>query len=236
MTTVVEPEPTVAPGGEAIRFVSVTANLLPDEIVGARSGRKLRRIIAIALAVVVLIVAALTYFARSGTSSAQSNLDGVQSQGLQLLHEQAQYTPVVNAQSKSAAIEKQLASLMAGDVDWPKLLTAINAAAPTGVTVTGVTGNASTTAAGVASSTGGASVLSTSANAAIGTIALSGVGTDPTQIAAYLDALSKVTGIEVPYPAGVSAQDGGGYTFTANLLITTQARGGRYNTQTTGGH
>ena len=236
MTTVVEPEPAVELPGATLGFVSVFANLLPDEIVDAGTGCKLRKIIAGALVFVVVLVAALAYLARSGTSSAQTNLNNVQSQGLVLLHEQAQYTPVVTAQSRSAAIERQLSALMSGDVDWPKLLTAINAAAPTGVTVTGLTGNVSTTAAGAASSTGGASVLTKTPSDQIGTVALSGTGTDPTQIAAYLDALSKVAGISVPYPAGVSAQDGGGYTFTANLLITTQARGGRYSTQTTGGH
>jgi Tfp pilus assembly protein PilV len=231
MSTLTLPETAPAPTNEPIRFVSVFANLLPDEIVGARYGRKVRRVIVAALIALVLLIIALTVMAKMQTSSAQSALSTTEGQGTTLLHQQSQYTPVVAAQAKSVAIEKQLNALMSGDVDWPKLLTSVSSAAPAGVTVTNLTGNVSTTSASAA---GGANVLSTPSES-IGTLSLAGVGPDGNAIATYLDALSKVPGIAVPYPAGVTAADGGGYSFTATLIITVAAKGGRYS-QANGGH
>lgn len=210
---------------EALRFISVRADLLPDEIVDARRGRTLHKIIVGAILGLVVLLAALTLWARMQTSSAESSLADSQIRGTTLLREQSQFTPLVTAQGQAAALEKQLATLMAPDIDWNKLISSVRAAAPAAVTVTSVTGS-------LTPSTGTAP--SRAVGTKIGKIALAGSSPDPNAIATYLDALKNIAGIAAPYPAGVSATDGG-YTFTANLDITDKARGGRYS-QTSGGN
>ena len=233
MSTLTLPETVPAPTHEPLRFVSVFASLLPDEIVDARRGRKVRRVIVAALVVLVLIIAGLTFMAKRQTASAQSSLNTVQDKGTTLLHQQAKYTPVVTAQAKSSAIEKQLTTLMSGDVDWTKLMAAINAAAPAGISITNLTGNVSTSTAAAGASAGAGAL--TTASESIGTMTLAGTSTDQNGVASYLDALAKVPGIAVPYPAGVTAVDGGSFSFSASLIITVAAKGGRYS-QATGGH
>ncbi len=78
-----------------------------------------------------LLVAALTLLAKLQTSSAQTSLNNVQSQG----HGAAAPAGAVHAGGHRAGpvrppSRQQLTALMSGDVDWTKLMTAINAAAP----------------------------------------------------------------------------------------------------------
>ena len=213
-------------------FISVFADLLPGEVVDARRGRKVRSYVLLALGAVLLMMIVTTVGAKIQTSTASGNLASAQSDGDRLRAQQGQYRALVTAQTKSATIQSQLRALMAGDLHWPTLLAALRSAAPARVVVTGITGSVTPAAPGLAgSATGigatGIGVLAGTAKA-IGTIALTGTAPDQNGVSAYLDALNKVTGIAVPYPAAITSA-AGGVQFSANLLITSAALGGRYS-------
>jgi hypothetical protein len=207
-------------------FIWVFADLLPEEVIDARRGRRVRSSVLLALGVVLLVMIVATVAARIQTSSARGSLASAQSDGQQLRAQQGQYSALVTAQTKAVTIQSQLRALMASDVGWPTLLAALRAAAPARVVVTGITGSVPLAAPGRAGIATGIGVLAGNAKA-IGTIALTGSAPDQAGVAAYLEALSEVTGIAVPYPAAITSV-AGGVQFSANLLITSPALGGRY--------
>lgn len=225
MSTSTLPSMSANSAGDA-DFILVFADLLPGEVVDARRGRKVRSYVLIALGVVLLMMILATVGAKIQTSVASGNLASAQSEGDRLRAQQSQFSALVAAQTKAATIQAQLRALMAGDVHWPALLAALRSAAPDRVVVTGITGSLTPAAPG-ASGAAGIGVLAGNARA-IGTIALTGGAADQNGVAAYLEALSGITGIAVPYPAAIT-RAAGGVQFSANLLITSAALGGRYS-------
>ena len=104
----------------------------------------------------------------------------------------------------------------------------VAAAAPAGITITGVTAALTTdqTAGGPNAKSG---VDSTDV---IGTLTLGGVGTSKNVIAAYVDALAKVKGVANALPGDVTQQSSG-LQFSVHMDIIKTALGGRF-TKTTG--
>jgi Tfp pilus assembly protein PilN len=225
----------------------VVANLLPDEVVDARRVRHIRRRVLLALLVLVLVVAGGDVYARVQTAKAQTDLTTIQQQTVGLRARESSFAHLSTVQGETAAITDQLHKLMTGDLAWSALLRTLNAQAPPGVAVTNVsgsmvaggTGTRNTSQSGTAS--GGTGVLDGSGQSPAGTLTVTGTATDERVIASYLDALGRVKGLTVPFLTNLGAQDGH-LSFTANLVITTMALGGRWSSPATipsapaGGH
>jgi Tfp pilus assembly protein PilN len=236
MSTVVIPEAsTPEPPATSTRFVSVRANLMPEEIIAKRRLGGLKRRIGFCLAGLLALLIAWYGLAVFQTSQAKSNLTSAQRQTVTLQQRQDDFGPLVTAQAQSAAIKAQLVKLMAGDLQWRDMLATLRKSATAGVTVTAVTGTMTVGAApkGTTTKGGGLGVLNQTGKQAVGTLTITGSAPDKNAVAAYIDTLAKVTGLAAPFPANVTAE-GGKVTFTASVIITSDALGGRY--VTTGGH
>jgi Tfp pilus assembly protein PilN len=223
---------TKAPAAER-SLIRVVANLLPDEVVDARRVRHVRRRVVLVLVAVVLLTAGWYVYARMQTSKAQADLNKVQDQTVSLRARERSFAQLSSVQGATAAITDQLRKLMTGDLAWSALLRTLNAQAPPGLAVTNVSGAVSAGGTGAPSTTqsgtanGGIGALDGSGQSAAGTLTVTGTANDKRVIAGYLDALGRVKGLSVPFLTNLGVQDGH-LSFTANLVITTAALGGRW--------
>jgi Tfp pilus assembly protein PilN len=232
-TTMVPPTTSNKPASGGVRFVSVRAQLLPDEIVGARQLVVLRKRVLIGVIAVVVLLIGWYGVSKWQTMSANSSLHRARQATVTLQSEQNQFAPLVQAQAEIATIQSQLAQLMTGDLPWKSVLTTLRAKAPAGVGVDSVDGTVTSAAAAGSSAGSNAAVLNQTGTPAIGELTVSGTAPDKRTVAAYADNLAKVTGLTAPLISNVTAQEKG-VKFTITAVITAEALGGRYATVTAG--
>jgi Tfp pilus assembly protein PilN len=235
-TTLMPPEIAVSAEG-ALRLLPIVANLLPAEIVESRRVRRVRRIVLSAVAAFVVLLAVWYGLASHQTSTARGSLSTAEDNVARLQQQQRAFTDVVKTQADSQAIRAQLAALLAEDLQWSRLLSALQDVAPTGVQVTGVSGalTAETGGAGGSGSAGGSAGVrlpNTSGEKPIGTLTVTGTGTSKSTVAEYVDALAKVSGFASPLLGDAILQDGV-LQFTVRLDITESALSGQYTSKNT---
>jgi hypothetical protein len=242
-TTMVPPAPTPAaaarPTPGATRYVSVRANLLPDEIVSGRQTEVVRKQVVLGLIVVVALLIAGFGFSWWQTSAANSDLSDAQHQGVALQNQQQEFGPLVKAQTDAQSIQAQLQKLMVGDLSWKTMLTTVRTVAPSGVTLTNVNAILTTGAAAASgpSTTADANSLNQTGQLSIGQLTIIGQAPNQNAVAAFADRVSKVKGLTAALPTTV-ATTAGVVTYTMTAIITSDALGGRYapkSTSTTGG-
>jgi Tfp pilus assembly protein PilN len=231
-----QPPPRPQSNADATRFVAIRANLLPDEIVDARRARHMMRMVAVGLvALIALLIGGYAVTAWQ-TSGAKKDLAAAQRGSVTLRNQERAFGPLVAAQAQAASIKAELTKLMAGDLPWKDLLATLRKSATGGVTITSVSGD---TTAGAASATsngaGGLGILNQSGKEQVGTLTISGSAPDKNAVATYIDTLTKVTGLAAPFPASLTGQ-AGKLTFSASVIITSDALGGRYARSANGGH
>jgi Tfp pilus assembly protein PilN len=229
-TTLVPPTPATKPPASGLRFVAVRADLLPDEIISARQADVVRRKVLIGLALVVALLVAWFGASWWQTSGARSDLTDQQRQAVASRNQQNEFGPLVAAQNGAQSIRTELQKLMAGDLPWKTMLTALRAQAPAGVTLTNV--SATMTAGAAVAGNGGASTeqaatLNQSGKQEVGNLTLTGTGPDKNSVAAYADRLSRMKGLTAPLITSVVVADRT-VTFTIDVIVTSDALGGRY--------
>jgi hypothetical protein len=226
-------DPATSPQ-RVVRVLTISANLLPDEIVAGRRARQARGLVLVALLVVVALLAGWFLYANHQVSLADNDLNDVTSQVTTLQHSQGKYQDVVDTQNETATISKQLKSLLGNDLPWSTLLSTLRSTGTaSGVTVLGVIGTLDAANAG-GTTTG--TLPSASGVTSIGTITLTGSGPDKPSIAKYVDNLGKLTMVANPYLT-TATQAEANVTFSITLNITSKALCGRYGTKckSTGG-
>ncbi|MCW2596118.1 MAG: hypothetical protein JWP39_2006 [Jatrophihabitans sp.] len=224
--------PSPPPIDDAMRFVAIRANLMPDEIISARHTDVVRRRVLMGLAALVVVLIGGYAFSLLQTTSARSDLTDLQHHATALQNQQHEFAPLVTAQSQAQNITSQLQRLMVGDLSWKSMLTTLRATAPVGVALSEVTGTvtagaASAAAAGAPAATGGYEALNRTGRQQVGSLTIAGTSKDKRSVADYADRLAKVKGLTAPFITSVTAL-GGKVTFTVNVLITSDALGGRY--------
>jgi hypothetical protein len=232
-TTLMPLDPATSPQ-RVVRVLTISANLLPDEIVAGRRARQARGLVLVALLVVVALLAGWFLYANHQVSLADNDLNDVTSQVTTLQHSQGKYQDVVDTQTETATISKQLKSLLGNDLPWSTLLSTLRSTGTaSGVTVLGVIGTLDAANAG-GTTTG--TLPSASGVTSIGTITLTGSGPDKPSIAKYVDNLGKLTMVANPYLT-TATQAEANVTFSITLNITSKALCGRYGTKckSTGG-
>jgi Tfp pilus assembly protein PilN len=226
------PAPQPDPLPASARFVTVFADLMPDEVLAGRRGRAMKRRVLIGLVAVVLLLAAGYAFSWVQTHNAGTDLSAAQGRAAALTRRQAEFTPLVKAQADSAQIQQTLATLMAGDLQWSKLLESIRSTTGSGVGVTSIDGNVTALGStgsntGPAATAGGISVLNQTGEVPIGSLTITGTASDKNAVAAFVDRLGRVRGLAAAFPASVTTATGK-VTFSVNVVLTSKALGGRY--------
>jgi Tfp pilus assembly protein PilN len=213
--------------GDPTNFVSVRANLLPEEVVAARSARRLRRRVISGLVTVLVLLSSGYAYSRWQTHRARTELAAVQADAAALHRKQQQYAPLVEAQTRSAQIESTLRTLMRTDVPWTALLNSLGSTAiASRVVLDSVAANLDS-GSGSGAPGGGSGALNHTGREQIGTLTITGKAPDAGAVARYVDALATVHGLAAPLPADVSAAKDA-VTFSLNVIITADAYGGRY--------
>lgn len=253
MTTTVLPPGAAAPGqpttGSPFRTIAIAADLLPDEIVEARSLRKSRRTVISGLVAVVLALAAWYGVVTVQTMTANSSLRSERQEVARLTKRQNSFADVITAQARSKAIQAQLSTLLAEDLPWSAVLSKIQASAPTGTRVTGVygglrsatsggsgaagngaTGGGATGGKGGAETSGSTGLPNTSGEKIIGSLTVTGTAPDKAAIAEYVDALAATAGLGNPTVGDTNLQDGQ-QRFTLRLDLTAAVLGGRFTSE-----
>lgn len=230
------PAPRPKPVEPVLRYPAIRANLLPDEVIASRRLAALKRKTGLALVALLGVIVLAYGFSWWQTSSARGDLSAAQQATAQLQAKQQTFTPLLDTQQQVRTVQTALHKLMVGDVQWTQLLEVLGrAAAPLHVTINSV--QAVMTAGAVANAPGqaGIGVLNQTKDRSVGTLALTGTAPDQKAVAAFVDSLATLPGLAAPFPASVSTQGSGALQYSINVLITTQALGGRYATTTTGG-
>lgn len=195
-------------------------NLLPIEILENRRFRRILALLGVAVAVVLLLVGGGTYLAQRGVTKANDQLTASQARVSELQAEEAKYAavPQLRAQVDAAVAARRLA--MATDVLWYRYLNDIDGARPTGVEVSDLT----VTLAAAAS---GGAATSPLASAGIGSMVLNGTADEYAEVASWLEAVNKITGISSSTLTSAAKADGT-VTWSLTAVIDTNALSARY--------
>jgi hypothetical protein len=221
--------PPGAAGTERGPRLLASADLLPTEIVHARLARKVRRAVLSTLAVFAALLIAWCGVATYQTHQTRTDLSRTEDDAATLRARQQTYTELITVQGQSAAIGARLASLMALDLQWAGLLSAVQAQAPHGVQLTAVTGALPYGPAAQGDSSA-IKLPNTTGDKVIGTVTVSGVATSKALIASYVDGLARLAGLGNPLVSAFRLVDQT-LGFTAQLDITASMLGGRYTSQ-----
>jgi hypothetical protein len=241
-TTLMPLDPALSPQ-QVNRILTITADLLPEEVVAARRARRTRGWVLAVVGVVILALGGWYLVAEHGTNEANADLEAVTTQQTRLQRQQAAFADVVNVQADTQTIAKQLTTLLGNDLQWADLIRIVrDTGSDAGVKVEGIAAalNATTAQGGASAATSAAGTLPTTSGAkTIGMITITGTAPDKPSVAKYVDSLGTLTTVANPFVSSVSAKSSTrAVQFQLSVDITDKALCGRFTTKckTTGGN
>ncbi len=209
----------------------IVADLTPPEIVAKRQLRVLRRLIAGALVIVVVVWVAAYVYAFLQNSSAADEADAARAETTNLQIAAGKYSGVTRIEATVDSIRAQVASVMLDDVDVPDLLTKVRQALPGTMSIQNMSMTLTPATAAGEVSTG---TLDASGHPVIGTVTVTGSGRSLDDLPAYIDRLVRIRGVANVVP-GSNQVTGGTAQFTLNFALTDQLYSHRYDVTATGG-
>lgn len=239
-----EPAPMDAPAASFPRV-----NLIPEQIAREVQVRRARGVLVVAAAASVAVVGGLYMMAAGEVSSAQEQLDSAQARSAQLAAEAAKYADVPKVQAELVAAQTQQVTALGGEVRWSTILNNLALTMPSGASLTSLKGTVSGQAPQVAAAQGapstGSSTSSVLGNPGIGTISYEGEALTNGRLAAFLEAISRNTGLIDPFAttaqaaqnstaaagssAGTTSTQPKSITFAASATVSSKALSHRYD-------
>jgi hypothetical protein len=216
----------------------IVANLIPPEVLQARRVRAVRKVMAYALCVLILLAGAGYSFAWYRSQQAADALSAEQSRTSQLLVQQKRYADVTLLQGSVAGVRTELSHLLAGDVDMSVLVASILTQLPAGATVSqlAVTMSAPGGKQATANLASGTGSLDTSGHPHIGLISITGQAARVSDVSTLVDRLSVLPGFIDPYPTSNTMNDKG-TLYTVQFSVNDKLLSHRYDvTSKTGGN
>jgi len=184
-----------------LRVPTISARLLPPEIVESRRTKVVRRAVLLALAMVVLLLAGWFVLASLQAVVARDSRTAAERDVQRLIDQQHDFAHVTQAEAESRRLETQLSVLLATDVRWSRLLRSVRSAAPDEVQLTGVVASFDEVAGlGAPAPAGPAEPL--------GTLTISGTAPGKPMVAAYVDALASPAGVANPQVSTATLHEG----------------------------
>jgi hypothetical protein len=222
-TTLMPLDPAVSPQ-RVTRLLTISASLLPEEIIAARRARRTRGWVIVFVILVACLLPGWFLMERQQTRAAEDELTAANAEVTDLQRSQRAYGEVVDVQKDTATLSTQLKAAMANDLDWAALLDQLRSVGDSaGVTVVGINGalqDASTAATGN-------SLPSTTTSAPIGSAVVTGTGPDKRAVAAYVDALGQQSVLANAYLTNVTTEEKA-VSWTLRVDITSAALCGRF--------
>jgi Tfp pilus assembly protein PilN len=201
-------------------------NLLPSEVTAGRRLKSIKKLLVLALLVVVLLATLGYAGALWLANSAAEDLRQVQAETTRLQEEKATYAEVPQTLSAISQAETARQQAMAPEILWPDYLESLRATTPAGVSYDSLSVNVGTANQPWAGST---DPLATGAS--IGQVAFSVRSTQLPDTAAWIDAISAVKGLENPWFANATLTEEDGvvyYQVDATVDLLPSALSGRY--------
>lgn len=230
-TTLMPLDPAASPQ-QATRLLTISARLLPAEIIAGRRARKTRTVVIALLVVVVVLLGTWYAYAAYQRNVAQTQLDNYTADAQLLTQRQNQFADVVNVQNDTTELAKQLNLLLTRDLPWASLIDLLRTTGTaTGVKVGDIDGELTAKNAGAPAA---GTLPSKATGKTVGTLVVTGTADNKTQLAKYVDALDKLDVVANPYLTS-AVEDKGEVQFSLQVDITNTALGGRFTTKSTGG-
>jgi Tfp pilus assembly protein PilN len=218
-------------------------NLLPEEILAARGFRRVQFRLVFAVVVTIVLAAGGVAWAQLQVQSAQDLLDMTASRTVVLRQQEARYSEVPRVTAAVASAKAAREAALAQDLLWYRLMSDIALATPSNVWLN--TMNVSLATAGTATGAG----TDPLAPAGIGKVVVTGTANDPPDVAAWLEAIVRVRGLDGSTlqnltrsttaegsegsggsgAAGAAGGSGGQLQFTSQIVIVNDALSHRYD-------
>jgi len=197
----------------------IAVDLTPREVVEARHVRVHKRLIGLALLVLVALLAGVVLFVQAGRSSAQDNYDNAQLETTQLTREARTYAKNTTMQRIIDSTKTQASTLMTQDVDMVNLVARIRAALPPELSLTTTAVLLSPLAAAPAPVDGATPAPGAPAlPQIIGTVSVSGTGGKIRQVTPFVAVLNHLRGVVDVIPSSITrGTDGIQFTLTMNI-------------------
>jgi hypothetical protein len=226
-TTLMPLDPAVSPE-RVTRLLTISARLLPEEIIAARRARRTRGWVIVVVAVFACLCGMWAVYADRERQAADKDLTAATTEVVKLQDAQRRFSEVVKVRSDTTQLNNQLTAVMANDLDWAALLDTLRRTGATSdIKIDGVNGKLAAT--GTQSTDSANALPSTAKTASIGSLVVTGTGPDKDAVAAYADKLAKLqTLIANPYVTSV-ASDPTGVTFSLTVDITQASLCGRFS-------
>jgi hypothetical protein len=230
MATTLMPVDAATSPQRVTRLLTISASLLPEEVIDARRARRTRTWVIVVVLLVMCLLGAWFFLANQETRAADAELTAATTQVTDLQRSQRDFKDVVSVQNETDTLAKQLQAVMKNDLDWAALYgTLSSTAGASGLELGGINGTLNEANEPAAED----SLPSTSTNATVGQLVVTGTGPDKEAVAAYVDTLGKQAVLANPYVTAVNATDEGDVTFSLNVDITSAALCGRFGDKCT---
>jgi type IV pilus assembly protein PilN len=230
-TTLMPLDPALNPQ-RVNRVLTISADLLPEEVVIGRRSRQSRTWVGAVVLLAVVLLGLWYVRAQHDVRANEAGLSAATKVATDLQKNQAAHQRVVTVQNQTAAITRQLAQLMGADLPWATLLDRLRSTgASSGVTVDAITASLVQENATSATQT----LPSASEAKAIGSVTIGGTAPDKPTVARYVKNLGTVDGIANPYLTTAAKAAGGTWSYSITVDITSANQCGRFTTKCTSG-
>ena len=226
-TTLIPLDPAVSPQRVA-RMLTISANLLPEEIVAGRRASRSRGWVLTALLLVVLLLIGWYLHALYEQRNAAKELDNVTAETAAAQRSQNRYREVVEVRTETDTLTSDLKTLLANDMSYSTLLNSLRTTGTAaGVTVVGVAATLNTAGGAAAPAEAGSALPSDSSAAIIGTMAITGTAKGKPAVAAFADKLGTLNTVANAYVISVTTSEKG-VDFSLSADITASGLCGRF--------
>lgn len=206
----------------------IAVDLTPGEVVQARHLRVLKRLIGLALVVLVALCVGVVLMVQDSRSTAQGSYDDAQLRTSQLTSEAQQYAVLTTMQRVIDQTKAQASILMTQDVDFVNLMARIRTALPPELTLSNAAVVLSPPVPAPVAVEGATPTPAPTGPQIIGTVTLAGTGDKIRQVTPFVSVLNHLRGVVDVIPTSISKNDEG-MQFTLTMNITDELYTHRYD-------
>jgi Tfp pilus assembly protein PilN len=209
-------------------------NLLPREILENRRFRHLQVALAFLVVLTLCGAGAALWWSQRTVSDAQDGLDAAQSQTVALQAKQRSYAAVPQTLAALDYAQTARATVMTNDVAWYRYMTDLEDAVPPGVAFSSLTfkiPGPAVSGTAVAPAAQSATADPFAPVGSLGTVSIQGISGTYPKVAQWMDALDKVTGLDVSTLESAIRQTDPNtdITFSGGVTVTDKALSHRYD-------